>query len=181
MVVAEQRETVVVEAAREVGDVDAEHELPDLHGLVPRRVAGSEEQEHRAVAEEVVVAVHELERAVGVGVVARAVEVPLDGGVVVPGRPFVPLHHERHLLGNQRQRAGVVEVQVREHDPGDRRQVDLVGDAQLLLQREGPDGLRALGVKAGVDEDPLAVGLDQVGRNRIAHRLIHVIARAQKP
>jgi transcriptional regulator GlxA family with amidase domain len=190
VVVAEERETVVVQPAREVGDVDAEDEITDLDGLVPWRVAWRHEQEDRAVAEKVVVAVDQFNRPSGAGVVARAIEVPLDGGVVVPGCPLGALDHDRHRVGNQRQAAGVVPMQMAEHDLGDRRQVDLVGDALILFQREGPDSLRTpvvavrvaggRGVEARVDEDALGVRLDQIDRHRIADRLVHGVARSKK-
>ena len=181
VVVAEDREAMVVQPAREVGDVGAEHEVPDLDRLVPGRVAGGQQQADRPVAEEVVVAVDELDRPLGVAVVAGEVEVALDRGVVVPGGPFGALDHDRHRGRDERQRAGVVEVQVGEHHPGERGQVDLVGDAQLLLQLEGADAVQTLGVKPGVDEDALGLGLDQVGRDREADRLLHVVTGAHDP
>jgi hypothetical protein len=68
-------------------------------------------------------------------------------------------------------------VQVGEHDLGDRLQVDLLGDARLLLGRERADRLRR-GVQAGVDEDPLGRRLDEVGGHGEAQRALDVVAAA---
>ena len=46
VIVAEEREAVVVEPAGEVDDVGAQDEVADLNGLVSRRVAGGREQKH---------------------------------------------------------------------------------------------------------------------------------------
>ena len=66
----------------------------------------------------------------------------------------------------------MVEVQVREHDAGDRAEVELLGDRRVELELERAHlrpfvvgrrvGDRSR-VQAGVDQDPLAVRLDQVG------------------
>lgn len=40
VIVGEDREPVVIETRREVGDVDAEHEVADAHRLVPGSVSG---------------------------------------------------------------------------------------------------------------------------------------------
>ena len=93
---------MVVQAAREVDHIAADDEVADLDGLVCRRVAGREEQEDRAVAEEVVIAVDQFDRPVAAGVITREVEVPLDGVLVVPGCPLGALDDDGHCFGNER-------------------------------------------------------------------------------
>ena len=74
----------------------------------------------------------------------------------------------------------MVEVQVGEHQSGHGAEVDLLGQPLLLLQPEVAErgalavaGLgvgHGVGMQAGVDEDALALGLDQVGGHRQAQR-----------
>jgi hypothetical protein len=137
VVVAEQGEAMVVKAPGEVSDIAAEDQFADLNRLVTRSVARSEEQEDRAIAEQVVVTIEELDRPVRAGVVAGQVEVPAHGRVVMPGRPLGALDDQRDGLGNQRQGPGVVPVQMGEDESGDRGQIDLLGDAPVLLRSEG--------------------------------------------
>ena len=50
------------------------------------------------------------------------------------GLPFAALDDDRDRGRQQGEPAGVVEVKVRDHDPGERRQVELLGDALPLLE-----------------------------------------------
>ena len=100
---------------------------PPITSLSPTRTdwwpgvwPGGQQQLDRAVAEQVVVAVDELDLLADGGVVGRQEEVPRDRGRVVGRLPFAALDHDRNRRRQQRQPAGVVEVQVRDHDLGDR-------------------------------------------------------------
>jgi hypothetical protein len=147
-------------------------------------VPGRQQQLDRAVAEQVVIAVDEYQLAIAERVIARQEEVPLDRRPVLTGLPLPPLHDERDRVGEQREAARVVEVQVRQHHAGDRAQVHLLGDVPLELKFEqGPpvERLRiagSAGVQAGVDEDPLVLGLDQKRRDRKAHVALWILALA---
>ena len=88
------------------------------------------------------VVVDQFDRPVVVCVVTREEGIAPNGGAVVPGRPFGALHNDRHPRRHERKAAGVVPMQVREHDFRDRRQVDLVRDALLLLQSKEPENLK---------------------------------------
>jgi hypothetical protein len=69
-------------------------------------------------------------------------------------------------------------VQVGENDHRQGVEVDLLGNAQLLLEGKQPHRLRPsveagrIGnrgrIQAGVDQDPLLPGLDQIGGDREA-------------
>jgi hypothetical protein len=82
-------------------------------------------------------------------------------------------------------------VKVGEHDPRDRREVDLLGDARVLLELERADRLgRAVvargildrrGVQPRVHEDPLLRGLDHPGRDGHAHRPVEGVVPAPDP
>jgi len=143
------------------------------------------------VAEQVVVAIDENQAAFLVGVVAGEIGVALDHGGILSGVPFTALDHERNRLRDKRQAAGVVPVQVGEDDHRRGVEVNLLGDAQVLLKREQvhrvrspveggriSDGVR---VQTGVDQDPLLVGLDEVGRDGVAERLVERLATAEDP
>lgn len=82
------------------------------------------------------VAVYEHELLCDVCVVAREVEVPPDGLVVAACLPLAPLKHDGHVRREQWKPAGVVEVQVGQDDPRDCFEVQLVGDARVLLELE---------------------------------------------
>ena len=79
----------------------------------------------------------------------------------------------------------MIEVQVRQHDLGDRCQVDLLADALFELELEQAERVgaavvaRRVGdrgrVQTGVDEDPLLGGLDDVGRDREADLPVEVV------
>lgn len=184
-VVAEGREPVIVEDAGEVGDVGADDEVSDPDRLVAGGVPGSAEELDRAVAEEVVAPIDEGEVRRGIGVVARQEEVALDCRAIVTGLPLCPLDDDRYRRGDQRQAAGVVEMQVGEHHPGHGGEVDLLGDRLLLLQLEMAECAELAivsvwigyggGVEPGVDEDALRLGLDQVGGNRHANRSLGLL------
>jgi hypothetical protein len=143
---------------------------------MPGGVARRAEQHDRAVAEQVVVAVDQGQVGRGLGVVGGLEEVALDSTAVVGGLPLGPLEDDRHRLRDQCQAAGVVKVQVGEHESSEGAEVDLLREAFLLLQTEVAErgSLAVVGVgihhrvwmQAGVDEDALALGLDQVSRNR---------------
>ncbi len=186
-VVAEDREAMVVEPAREVGHVGAEDEIADLDGLMAGRVSGRQQQADRTVAEEIVVAVDELDRPIGVGVVAREVEVAPDRGVVVPGGPLgcagrrpapsVGTSDSAPAWSKCRWVSTTLVSVVRStwsamlsscsspnaRGPGRPVEGAGVGDRR--------------GVQPGVDQDPLGRGLDEVGRDGEADRLV----RARRP
>lgn len=149
---------------------------------------GVSDKPNRAVAEQVVVAVDEDELALLAGVVAGQEEVAGDGAGIPARLPLAPLHDHRDVRGQQREATGVVVVQVGEDDPGDRRDVDLVQQRQLLLEGDQAHRRRpvvepgrvgaGVGVQAGIDEDPLALGLDHVGGDREAQALLGILALA---
>ena len=97
---------------------------------------GVEQQLDRAVAEQVVVAVDEHDLVGDRAVVEREEEVLGDRGGVVARLPLAALDDDRDRGRQQGQPAGVIEVQVRQHDLGDRGQVDLLGDARVELELE---------------------------------------------
>ena len=178
-VVAEGGEPVVVEDAGEVRDVGSEDEVSDPDRLMAGGVPGRAEKLDRAVAEEIVVAIEESEVGRGLGVVTGLEEVALDRRAVLTGFPLRVLDDDRHRRGEQRQAAGMVEMQVGEHHPGHGVEVDLIGDRSLLLQLEVGECAGLImsarighggGMQAGVDEDSLVLGLDQVGGHRDADR-----------
>ncbi len=112
-------------------------------------------------------------------------EVPSDRDRVLACLPLPALHDDRDRARQQRQPPGVVVVQVREHDPRDSGQVDLLCDAPLQLQLDRAERLGAavaahgvrdgVRMQAGVDEDPLVAGVDHVGRDREADRAREVV------
>ena len=74
------------------------------------------------------VAVDERDPAVVERVVAREEEVAGDRRRVATPLPLAPLHDDRHRRRQQREPSRVIEMQVRQHDPRQRVEVDLVGD-----------------------------------------------------
>ncbi len=188
-VIGEGWKPLVVQRGAEVANVRAQDQmLAHHHRLVPGRVARRQHQRERTVAEQIVLAVHEHEIAVlEHPVIARIEEVASHGRLVVSPLPLAPLENDRYRARQQRQPARMIEVQMCQHHPGDRAQIDLRGDIRLQLQLEEP-GFGALvvalrvrhrgWVQAGVDQDALALGLQKIRRDRKADSRVGILALA---
>src|SRR5881394_4189353 len=103
-----------------------------MTGRVPR----GEQELNRAVAEEIVIAIDEDEASLLPGVVLGSVKVPLHRLAIAPGLPLATLDHERNRGRDERQATDMVPVQVGENDHRHRVEVDLLGNAHLLLEAE---------------------------------------------
>src|ERR671922_959327 len=135
-------------------------------------------QLHRAIAQQVVVAVDQRDLLVEVDVVDRQIKVLLDCGFVVPSIPLTALHDYGNRGRKQCQSSRVVVMEVCQDDLGDRVQLYLLGDALLELRfdrthRVGPTVasrriLNSCGVEASVDENPLLRRRNDVGGYREA-------------
>jgi hypothetical protein len=148
------------------------------------RVAVGREARDRAVAEEIVLAVHE-DAVVPAVEVARVVEVRRAQRRVLARLPLAALQHPSRVR-QLRVAADVIEVQVRRDEPAHARRIDVVAGeprGELLARREldavelreiaEPLGARVLlrrDVQARVEDDRAARVEDQPGGHRDADR-----------
>src|SRR5271154_3735774 len=135
---------MVVQTRGEMDDVGCEHHVADANRLVSRGVPRSEQQLDAAIAQEIAVAVDEGHLAAVIDVIAWYEEVALDSRVVVGGLPFGSLEDDRHRGGDERQTAYMVPVQVRQDHLGQGVEVELLGNALLLLEGGHAENLRPL-------------------------------------
>src|SRR4051794_23652236 len=101
-VVDERRKLAVVEAAREMNHVAADHQIADPHRLMTWRVSGRRQQLNRTVAKQIAVAFQEFDWPCAARVIAWHEEVTFDRLVVVRRSPFGSLHDDRSGLGELR-------------------------------------------------------------------------------
>ena len=202
----------VFERAAHVDRVGRDQHLParraQYHRHVPERVSGRVDRAHAAVAEDVERAREarerlgspgalEVEQPVVEAVVELALDVAVELAVLGSGRPLRSADEERRA-GVLRDRAGVVDVQVRHQHDLDVRGLDaalaqlrrgrLVGGHLDALEgdlREAAEVRRRVGgdrgVEAGVDQDRPGAGvLHQEGRHRHVEPVLALDAEPER-
>jgi len=146
-VVDAQRQAPLCERAAEIAGIGGEHDVAagqaQLQRLMTGRMAEGRQQHDAAVAEEVVLAIDQLQ------LVAKIVVAPIEAARrgnlrILSRRPFLPLHHDGGV-GDRGVAADMIEMEMRVDDEIDRLGIAAEGAqprrdvlARMIIEAEEP-------------------------------------------